>query len=58
MNDPMSCEELKAEFEAISKEDDIERMNLRSDPKVVGHLNSCPTCKEWVTDFLKKFIEE
>jgi len=56
-NDSMSCEELKAGFEAISEDNDMGRMDLRSDPKVVNHLKGCPACEKWVTDFLKKFIE-
>lgn len=51
-----TCEEVKIAFEAISPDDDIGRMDLRTNPGVTNHLKECPSCSEWVTNFLRSFI--
>lgn len=54
----ITCDDLRRKFEAIPEDDDIGRLDFRSDSRVIEHLRSCPVCRTWVTDHLKKFIKE
>lgn len=57
VSNKINCQDLKFEFEKISPENDIGRVDLLSTDKVGEHLNVCPTCKDWVNNFFKKFVE-
>ena len=53
----ISCEDLRAEFEKISPEDDIGRIDLRSTSQIREHLKICSTCKKWVDELFKRFVK-